>query len=403
MTPVYALGDSEPDIHPEAYVHPDAVVIGNVTIGAESSVWPTAVLRGDDGRIEVGARTSIQDGSIIHTTAWEPTIIGDEVTIGHNVHIEAAVIGNRALISSGSVVLNGSSVGEGAVVAAGAVVSPRMQVAPLTMVMGIPARVREGFAVNPDLVQHAVDSYLQRGKRFRAELRVEADGAQAARGDRRGRAGRRRWSRSPPVIADDGRLPARRDRRRPPLPAGRGERAARVPAALRRRPGADRRPGPVPDARARDRAVVLGGAGDPAAARAAWSTSSASTPTDLGPPDAVQRRPDAVDRAGRAAAQQGAHRGAGRARARTADKGWEEVTEQAIRALVARDGAPLVAILWGRDARNLRPAAGRRAAVESAHPCPMSADRGFFGSRPFSRANELLVELGGEPVDWKLP
>jgi carbonic anhydrase/acetyltransferase-like protein (isoleucine patch superfamily) len=69
------------------------------------------------------------------------------------------------------VVLNGSSVGEGAVVAAGAVVSPRMQVAPLTMVMGIPARVREGFAVNPDLVQHAVDSYVQRGKRFRAELR----------------------------------------------------------------------------------------------------------------------------------------------------------------------------------------------------------------------------------------
>jgi carbonic anhydrase/acetyltransferase-like protein (isoleucine patch superfamily) len=169
--PVYALGDVEPEIHPDAYVHPDAVVIGNVTIGPESSVWPTAVLRGDDGRIEVGARTSIQDGSIIHTTAWEPTIIGDEVTVGHNVHIEAAVIGNRALISSGSVVLNGSSVGEGAVVAAGAVVSPRMQIAPLTMVMGVPARVREGFAVNPDLVQYAIDSYIARGKRFRAELR----------------------------------------------------------------------------------------------------------------------------------------------------------------------------------------------------------------------------------------
>lgn len=83
-------------------------------------------------------------------------------------------------------------------------------------------------------------------------------------------------------------------------------------------------------------------------------------------------------------------------------KGWEEVTEQAIRALVAR-GTPLVAILWGRDARNLRPLLGSVPAVESAHPSPMSADRGFFGSRPFSRANDLLARQGGQPVDWRLP
>ncbi|MDT0309915.1 uracil-DNA glycosylase [Streptomyces sp. DSM 44917] len=88
----------------------------------------------------------------------------------------------------------------------------------------------------------------------------------------------------------------------------------------------------------------------------------------------------------------GAHRG----------KGWEEVTEQAIRALAAR-GRPLVAILWGRDARGLRPLLGPVPAVESAHPSPMSADRGFFGSRPFSRANALLAEQGAQPVDWKLP
>jgi uracil-DNA glycosylase len=85
------------------------------------------------------------------------------------------------------------------------------------------------------------------------------------------------------------------------------------------------------------------------------------------------------------------------------DKGWEKVTEQAIRALVARDAAPLVAILWGRDARNLAPLLVDVPLVESAHPSPMSADRGFFGSRPFSRVNALLEELGGEPVDWKLP
>ncbi|QTZ95249.1 uracil-DNA glycosylase [Streptomyces auratus] len=83
-------------------------------------------------------------------------------------------------------------------------------------------------------------------------------------------------------------------------------------------------------------------------------------------------------------------------------KGWEEVTEQAIRALVAR-GRPLVSVLWGRDARNLRPLLGDLPAVESSHPSPMSADRGFFGSRPFSRVNDLLARQGAQPVDWRLP
>jgi uracil-DNA glycosylase len=82
-------------------------------------------------------------------------------------------------------------------------------------------------------------------------------------------------------------------------------------------------------------------------------------------------------------------------------KGWEAITDQAIRALVAR-GTPLVAILWGRDAQTLRPMLGSVPVIESAHPSPMSADRGFFGSRPFSRANKLLAEQGAEPVDWSL-
>src|SRR5215472_4354011 len=88
----------------------------------------------------------------------------------------------------------------------------------------------------------------------------------------------------------------------------------------------------------------------------------------------------------------GSHRG----------KGWEEVTDQAIRALAGR-GTPLVAILWGRDARNLVPLLDGVPCIESAHPSPNSADRGFFGSRPFSRANQLLAEQGAEPIDWKLP
>lgn len=88
----------------------------------------------------------------------------------------------------------------------------------------------------------------------------------------------------------------------------------------------------------------------------------------------------------------GSHRG----------KGWEQITETAVRALAAR-GGPLVAVLWGRDAQTLRPLLGEIPVVASAHPSPMSADRGFFGSRPFSRANQLLVEQGGNPVDWRLP
>jgi uracil-DNA glycosylase len=92
------------------------------------------------------------------------------------------------------------------------------------------------------------------------------------------------------------------------------------------------------------------------------------------------------------AGNSGSHRG----------KGWEEVTELAIRALVAR-GGPLVAILWGRDAGTLRPLLGSTPVVASAHPSPLSASSGFFGSRPFSRANELLVAAGAEAVRWELP
>jgi uracil-DNA glycosylase len=84
------------------------------------------------------------------------------------------------------------------------------------------------------------------------------------------------------------------------------------------------------------------------------------------------------------------------------NKGWEAVTEQAIRALVGR-GGPLVAILWGRDAQTLKPMLGEVPYIESAHPSPMSADRGFFGSRPFSRTNTLLTQAGAQPLDWQLP
>ena len=85
---IYALGEIQPIVHPLAYVHPDAVLIGNVTIGAESTVWPGAVLRGDAGPIVIGMRTSIQDGAVIHVTASSPTSVGSDCVIGHLAHLE---------------------------------------------------------------------------------------------------------------------------------------------------------------------------------------------------------------------------------------------------------------------------------------------------------------------------
>ncbi|HEX3791151.1 MAG TPA: gamma carbonic anhydrase family protein [Pseudonocardiaceae bacterium] len=169
--PIYALGELEPTIHPEAYVHPDAMVIGSVTIGAFSSVWPQAVLRGDYGRIEVGERTSVQDGTVIHCTEWTPSIIGSDCVVGHNVHIEGATIGDHCLIGSGSVVLNGSVVEQGAVVGAGAVVSFNGRVPARSMALGIPAKIREGYQVPEGAYQAAVEKYVNNIALFREKLR----------------------------------------------------------------------------------------------------------------------------------------------------------------------------------------------------------------------------------------
>jgi carbonic anhydrase/acetyltransferase-like protein (isoleucine patch superfamily) len=168
--PVYALGDDEPDIHPDAYVHPDAVVIGRVRIGPESSIWPTAVLRGDDGDIVVGEATSIQDGTIIHTTAFQPTTVGDRCVIGHNVHLEGCIVEDGSLVGSGSTVLHRAVVRTGALVGANALVPGGMEVPTGAMALGVPAKLREG-AVTPGQFEPAVVSYVERSRRFRDGLR----------------------------------------------------------------------------------------------------------------------------------------------------------------------------------------------------------------------------------------
>ena len=168
--PIYALGDIEPEIDPAAFVHPDAVIIGSVRVAAEASVWPCAVLRGDHGTIEIGARTSIQDGTVVHCTHDWPTIIGAECVVGHNTHLEGCVVGDRCLIGSGSVTLNGAVVGDGALVGASALVPEGFKVPPGTMALGVPCRVRE-LTAPAGWIDPPMRAYLESARRYRTELR----------------------------------------------------------------------------------------------------------------------------------------------------------------------------------------------------------------------------------------
>jgi carbonic anhydrase/acetyltransferase-like protein (isoleucine patch superfamily) len=167
---LYALGDLVPTVHADAYVHPDATVIGQVSIGSGSTVWPGAVLRGDYGRIIVGERTSVQDGTVVHATAELETRIGSDCVIGHIAHLEGCVVEDGCLIGSGSVVLHRVVVRSGALVGAGAVVSPGTEVPARAMALGVPAKIRPD-AVPPGAFDEAVSHYVANGVRYARELR----------------------------------------------------------------------------------------------------------------------------------------------------------------------------------------------------------------------------------------
>jgi acetyltransferase-like isoleucine patch superfamily enzyme len=167
---LYALGDDVPEIHPSAFVHPEATVIGRVRIGAEASIWPQAVLRGDSGAISVGAHTSVQDGAVIHCTGVHDTVIGDECVIGHLAHLEGCEIERFCLIGVGAIVLERAVVRTGALVAAGAVVRAGTEVPPSALAVGVPAVIKPD-AVTPDQIGNGVRSYLEKVRRYPAEMR----------------------------------------------------------------------------------------------------------------------------------------------------------------------------------------------------------------------------------------
>jgi carbonic anhydrase/acetyltransferase-like protein (isoleucine patch superfamily) len=168
--PIYELDGAAPRIDPEAYVHPDAVIIGDVVIGPESSVWPHAVLRGDYGTITIGARTSIQDGTVIHAGPGFPTVIGDGCVVGHLTHLEGCRLEDASLAGSCSVILHHAVVSTGATVGANAVVPNNMVIPPGALALGIPAKILEGRS-DQFMIDISADQYVENAKRYRASLR----------------------------------------------------------------------------------------------------------------------------------------------------------------------------------------------------------------------------------------
>lgn len=168
---IFALGGLEPRIHPTAFIHPQATIIGDVTIGAESSVWPSAVLRGDVGAIRVGDRSSIQDCSVIHTTEEWPTTIGNDCVIGHIVHLEGCTVEDEALVGNGAIVLHRAVIRRHGLVGSNAVVPADMDVPSRAMALGVPARIRPDSVDPETMIRPGAASYAQKAALYRAQLR----------------------------------------------------------------------------------------------------------------------------------------------------------------------------------------------------------------------------------------
>jgi carbonic anhydrase/acetyltransferase-like protein (isoleucine patch superfamily) len=174
--PLYALGDSEPEVPEDAFVAPTATLIGSVALGAEASVWFGAVLRGDFDRIAVGAGSCIQDNAVLHTAAGLPTTVGDNVTIGHAALLEGCVVGDDAVISMGAIVLQRAHIGAGALVAAGSVVREGQTIPPGVVAAGVPAVVKKDVdGSSRRWIETAAAEYRALARRYRETLNAQED------------------------------------------------------------------------------------------------------------------------------------------------------------------------------------------------------------------------------------
>lgn len=168
--PIYSLFEKTPQIASTVYIHPDAVIIGDVRIADHSSIWPCAVLRGDSSYISIGTETSIQDGTVIHCREQAPTIIGNRCVIGHNAHLEGCIISDECLIGSGSTVLEFVKVGTSSLVAAGSVVTPGKQIPDFALAMGVPVKIKEN-TFSKGAFKDSVENYLNLSEQFKKGLK----------------------------------------------------------------------------------------------------------------------------------------------------------------------------------------------------------------------------------------
>ena len=161
-----------PWIAASAYVDPQAVVIGDVAIGEHSSIWPCTVIRGDVHSIRIGARCSIQDGSVLHVQHDEYSLtLGDNITVGHNVILHGCTIESRCLIGMGSIILNGAKIGAGSIIAAGALIPERMEVPPGSVVMGQPGKIRRAATpADLDAIDRNAQRYVEYAELHKAEV-----------------------------------------------------------------------------------------------------------------------------------------------------------------------------------------------------------------------------------------
>ena len=170
--PSFEYRGKRPQVHPRAFVAPTAVLIGDVIIAEGASVWFGTVLRGDMARIEIGARTSVQDNSVIHTEIDEPTIIGEDVTIGHLALVHSSIVERNVLVGQAAVLVGANHVGAGTVIGAGAVLPEGMKVPGRLLVLGVPARViRETGPDDERWTVAAAEHYTELAAWYRENLR----------------------------------------------------------------------------------------------------------------------------------------------------------------------------------------------------------------------------------------
>lgn len=161
-----------PQIAASAYIDPSSVIIGDVVIGEDSSVWPMCVVRGDVHYIRIGNRTNIQDGCILHVMKNEyPLVLGDGVTVGHSVTLHGCTIESNVLIGMGCIVLNGAVIGTGSIIAAGALITERTVIPPGSLVMGSPGKVKRQLTA---IDQHSIEQYANRYVEYKNIYRAEA-------------------------------------------------------------------------------------------------------------------------------------------------------------------------------------------------------------------------------------